>query len=151
MARARADSSCRIKSANLRSRIGVTMPGWIGPVWDELSAATIFALPSRYEGFPSALLEAMALGVPSIAVDCESGPRAVISGNGICDDGEPSVALLTGNNTEALAAGIRRLVNEVDFREQLGRAGKSVVQRFSWETMVDAYEQVLCDASGAHA
>jgi GalNAc-alpha-(1->4)-GalNAc-alpha-(1->3)-diNAcBac-PP-undecaprenol alpha-1,4-N-acetyl-D-galactosaminyltransferase len=59
----------------------VSLPGWIRPVWSELSAATIFVLPSRYEGFPSALLEAMAVGVPSLSVDCESGPRAVLTDN----------------------------------------------------------------------
>lgn len=115
----------------------LTMPGWVCPVWQELSEATIFALPSRYEGFPSALLEAMAVGVPSIAVDCESGPRAIIRNefNG----------LLVPNDRGELAAGLTRLIEETTMREQIGQTGRSVTECFGWDAMVDAYERVLSE------
>ncbi len=116
----------------------LSMPGWVRPVWDELSAATIFALPSRHEGFPSALLEAMAAGVPSVAVDCESGPRSIVRHE---IDG-----LLVENSVEGLAGGIARLIDDTALREKLGRQGKSVTQRFNWEKMTDAYQQVLREA-----
>ncbi|KAA5545895.1 glycosyltransferase family 4 protein [Roseiconus nitratireducens] len=113
----------------------VALPGWVRPIWQPLSEATVFCLPSRYEGFPSALLEAMALGVPCISVDCESGPRAIIQHgmNGLLV--EPSV--------EGLREGLQRWVNEPAERERLGRAGRSVVEDFGWDAMVDAYEQEL--------
>jgi glycosyltransferase involved in cell wall biosynthesis len=119
----------------------ITMPGWVRPVWKELATSTIFALPSRYEGFPSALLEAMAVGVPSIAVDCESGPRAVINESGI--------GLLVPNDVASLAEGIGKLIEDTDWRERLGQAGKNVVERFGCSAMVDAHERVLRDAVGA--
>ena len=117
----------------------VTMPGWVRPIWGELAQATIFALPSRYEGFPSALLEAMAVGVPSIAVDCESGPRAIIN--------HESNALLVDDDRGKLAEGIQRLIEDVDLRERLGQSGRDVVRNFSWDAMVDAYERVLTEAA----
>lgn len=113
----------------------VTFPGWIRPIWDEYRAATLFALPSRYEGFPSALLEAMASGLPCVAVDCESGPRAIIRTG---HDG-----MLVPNTTEALAAGIRRLAEDADLRERYCEPAADVVRRFGWEAMVDRYERVL--------
>ena len=119
----------------------VTLPGWVRPVWDELRRATIFALPSRYEGFPSALLEAMAAGVPSLAVDCESGPRAIIA-SGL--DG-----LLVDNSVEGLSAGLTDLIRDPARRQQLGIAGRCVIERFGWDQMVDRYEEILMQASGS--
>lgn len=121
----------------------VSLPGWVRPVWGELARSTLFVLPSHYEGFPSALLEAMAVGVPSLAVDCDSGPRAII---------EHDVnGYLVANNTAALAEGMLSLMHDVDKRERLGAAGRSVLERFSWPSMVAAYERVLTDASAGRS
>lgn len=116
----------------------VTFPGWVKNVWEELSQATLFVLPSRYEGFPSALLEAMAAGVPSIAVDCESGPRAVIN--------DSQCGLLVENSEQTLTEAMRTLIDDPERRIQVGLAGKKVIERFGWNAMTSAYEDVLREA-----
>jgi glycosyltransferase involved in cell wall biosynthesis len=119
----------------------VEMPGWVTPIWDEIAASTIFALPSRYEGFPSALLEAMSVGVPSVAVDCESGPRSIIT--------DEIDGLLVAGTPQGLADGIARMINDPRRREQWGQRGMSVVKRFGWERMLDQYEAVLQAVAGS--
>ena len=126
------------------SALGITkqieLPGWVRPIWPELAQSTIFVLPSRYEGFPSALLEAMAVGLPCVSVDCESGPRAIVD--------QRNNALLVENTVAGLAEGMRELILDEKLREQLASNAKEIVQLFSWDKMVDAYEDVLARAVG---
>ena len=125
------------KSLGINDRL--ELPGWVRPLAEPLSQATLFCLPSRYEGFPSALLEAMSLGVPSLSVDCESGPRVII------DHGRDG--WLVESSVEGLRGGIETLIADVRQREALGRAGIRIVDQFGWDTMVDRYEQLLRDVA----
>lgn len=63
----------------------IELPGRVSDMDAELRAASVFVLPSRFEGFPNALLEAMAAGCRCIAFDCPTGPREILErlGDGI--------------------------------------------------------------------
>ncbi len=133
------DGSCRLALEQQAAALGLStriqFPGWLQPIWPSLRDADLFALTSRYEGFPSALLEAMATGVAVIAVDCESGPRAIIDND---VDG-----LLIANDEASIDVALERCMGNEALRHWLGKNATDVTMRFGWDAMVDAYEQRL--------
>jgi glycosyltransferase involved in cell wall biosynthesis len=116
---------------------------WEGAVKEperELHQSDLFVLSSRYEGFPMALLEAMACGLPVVSFDCPSGPREIIH------DGEDGM-LVPPNEIDGLAAAISHLMNSEDERKRLGGRAAYVVEQFGLARIADmwaaVFEQVL--------
>ncbi len=124
-----------IASLGLADRVRVL--GWVSPERrDELLArAGIFVLPSHAEGLPMAVLEAMAAGCPVIASAVGGIPDVIQDGvNGL---------LITAGDTRALAAAIRRLIDDPAFAARLGAAARATIaERFTIEPMVERLEQV---------
>jgi len=83
------DGSERLNLLMLVNELGlsgcVTLPGQFEDIIPQLDSAAIFVLPSRNEGYPNALAEAMARGCGVVAFDCKYGPSEMIDSgdNGI--------------------------------------------------------------------
>jgi len=56
----------------------VDMLGFVDNPYPYLKKSSVFVLSSKWEGLPTSLIEAMALGTPVIATDCPGGPREVL-------------------------------------------------------------------------
>ena len=109
--------------------------GFRDDVPDLLAAADVFALPSRSEGLPLALLEAMFAGRPVIASAVGGIPEVVRHNQ--------EALLCEPDSPDDLASALSSLLREPDLRERLGTAGRDLAkQRYSPEAMVSAYETV---------
>jgi GalNAc-alpha-(1->4)-GalNAc-alpha-(1->3)-diNAcBac-PP-undecaprenol alpha-1,4-N-acetyl-D-galactosaminyltransferase len=90
----------------------------------QLSGAGLFVLSSHFEGFPNALCEAMAAGIPVIATDCPVGPREIVT------DGEDGL-LVPPFDVHALATAIDLLIRDGARRDRMGKAATAIVERLS--------------------
>lgn len=66
-----------IQSLGLESE--VWLPGFIVPPYSYLARASLFAMSSIWEGLPTALIEALALGIPVVSTDCPGGVREILA------------------------------------------------------------------------
>lgn len=124
----------QVRESALSGRIH--LPGWFENPWSALQSADLFVLPSHYEGFPNALLEAMAAGLAVIAFDCPSGPAEII---------QPDIngLLITNNDPEAMTTALSRLMADSLRREALGREARRVPDRFSLTRHFERWDELL--------
>jgi glycosyltransferase involved in cell wall biosynthesis len=114
----------------------VSLPGRIENPYPILRAADLFVMSSRVEGFPMALCEALACGLPVIATDCRTGPREIIR------DGVDGL-LVKSENVNALMAAMDRLMANETERRALSKNASEVIERFSLNRVMALWEGVL--------
>jgi glycosyltransferase involved in cell wall biosynthesis len=109
-------------------------------VFELLRAADAVVLSSKWENFPHVLVEALAVGTPVIATDT-GGVGEIVR------DGENGVLVPPGD-ADALAAAIRRYLDDEYLRARLRDAAPASVERFSRAPIYDRLERILLDAAG---
>jgi glycosyltransferase involved in cell wall biosynthesis len=138
------DGPARDELAALARRLGVddrvALPGRVPDVRARLRRAGAFVLSSRFEGFPNALLEAMAEGTAIVAMDCKSGPREMLRD---C----PEALLVPVDDVPALADALDRTLADEQHRRACGRSAHAAARRFDASTLVGRWEAVLAGAA----
>lgn len=97
-----------------------------------LSESEIFVLPSIYEGFPNALLEAMSVPLACISSDCIAGPREIIQH-------EKNGLLVKPGDVTELQEAIERLIENPQMRATLANEAYKVRDRYDFDTIADEY------------
>jgi GalNAc-alpha-(1->4)-GalNAc-alpha-(1->3)-diNAcBac-PP-undecaprenol alpha-1,4-N-acetyl-D-galactosaminyltransferase len=103
----------------------VTFLGQVKEVDKLLAESSIFVLPSRLEGFPNALCEAMAAGLPSICFDCIPSGDVITNG----EDG----FIVPDGDTDALAHTMHRLIEDEELRKNISAKALQIRERLSPE------------------
>lgn len=122
-------------AAELGVRDRIEMLGWVDDPRAHLPGFDVIALPSRSEGFPLAVVEAMLAARPVVATRVGSVAEAVT-------DGETGL-LVDKDDVLGLAAALLRLHDDPAYRVRLGLRGREVARsRFTVEHMVERYERL---------
>lgn len=106
--------------------------------------ADLFVLPSFVEGVPIALLEAMAIGIPSISTNVYGIPEAIID--------QETGLLVEAGDSKALAEAIIELLRDPELRSQIGEKGRQIAvtkfdERLAARTAVAAYKEAIDDVA----
>lgn len=133
----------QVAAAGLAGR--VSLPGRVGNMGDWYGRADLYAMSSRYEGFPCTLAEAMSYGCPAVSYDCDTGPRDIIR------HGVDGLLVRPVGDVAALAAALGRLMDDAAERRRMAARAADVRSRYSLEGVLAVWDQVLGGASGGPA
>ena len=110
----------------------VELPGFKINPFAYMSKAKVFVLPSRYEGFPNVLAQAIACGTPVVSTDCRSGPREIL------EDGKWGHLVPVGDWSAMAEAILDTLDNPIPPDRLISRASD-----FSADASIDRYVELL--------
>lgn len=99
----------------------------------EMADASLFVLPSDYEGMPNALIEAMAMGLPVIATDCPCGGPSML-----IEDGKNGRLIPVGGKKE-LEEAMRVLLREPEKAFAMGKEAEKIIQRVHPEKICEEW------------
>jgi glycosyltransferase involved in cell wall biosynthesis len=109
----------------------VALLGYVENPYAYMTKSSVFVLSSAWEGLPTVLIEAMALGIPVVSTDCESGPAEILAG------GKYGYLIPVGDS-EALAEGILQVLDG-----QLKSIDPDWLDQFGVEMATQKYLKIL--------
>ncbi|MCH9727812.1 MAG: glycosyltransferase family 4 protein [Planctomycetes bacterium] len=137
-----------IDERGLQEQIELT--GWVEDPELHLDQGALFVLPSRYEGFPNALLQAMSRGLACISFDCESGPAD------IAQEGLQVIIVHTKKFSKfspsyQLALMMEAIMEDESFRKETAINSLQVTERFSTSRYFQAWDELIQTALSGKA
>ena len=119
------DKKDLMQQAKLRGLSGrVSLPGPIQDVASKLVETDLFVHPARYEGFPNAVVEALAAGCCVLATDCPGGTREILA-NGTYG------VLVPNEDLETLTTALDDLLGDTTRRDEFRRKAREAVAGFN--------------------
>jgi glycosyltransferase involved in cell wall biosynthesis len=135
------EAGLRRLAADLGIADRVHFPGFVPNPWAWLARARLFALSSRWEGFPSVVAEALACGAPALVTSCDFGPAEVV------EHGQ-SGWVVPPHDVTAFGAAMDHLLRRPDLTARMAANGPARAARFDVDSMVEAYTNLFFEQAG---
>lgn len=114
----------------------IELKGPNSEIHEMYNRAGIFAFPSRFEGFPNALLEALHFGIPSISTDCPYGPSELIKS---CENG----FLIESDNQVQLEEMLKLLIEDQTLRDLMSRNAIESTESFRESKIIEIWNSLF--------
>lgn len=122
-------------SLSIEAPVEILQPRNDSEMCEFYNSVSVFAFPSRIEGFGLPPLEAMACGTPVVTTDC-GGVREFATHRENC-------LVVPTDDPSSLANGLNQLLSDPLLYQRLVEAGRETAKRFTWEHTVIAAERAI--------
>ena len=110
-------------------------------ITNEYLNSSVFVLPSKYEGLPLVLMEALECGLPAVAFTCKCGPRDLI------EDGKNGL-LVENGDIDGFAKALMKLMADPDLRKKIGLEAKRRMAAYTEENIMKRWEGLFRELMG---
>ncbi|MDP2527932.1 glycosyltransferase family 4 protein [Maribacter dokdonensis] len=110
--------------------------GFVKSINSIMQDSQIFALPSKFEGLPMGLMEALSNGMACISYNCKSGPSELIDNN-------KNGLLIADQDSKAMQKGLELLINDYELRLKLASKSRESISKYGLDTILDKWENLV--------
>ena len=121
----------------------VRFPGFVANPWAYFARAALFVLPSRWEGFPTVVAEALACGAPALVTDCDFGPSEIV------EHGSSGWVVPT-DDLPAFQGAMEMMLTQPEMAQAFAARGRRRVAHFGVDAMVDDYTALFMEQALEH-
>lgn len=114
----------------------IEFKGYVHDISKLMYKSSIFILPSRFEGLPMVLLEAMSQGMACISYDCKTGPSDIIAN-------ERNGLLIEDQNMSKMQNGLSELITNEELRTKLSNEGIKSLDKYEISVITKRYEDLF--------
>ena len=132
------EGALKAQAAGLGIGDRVHFPGFVANPWAYLSRAALFVLPSRWEGFPTVVAEALACGAPALVTDCDFGPSEIV------EHGRSGWVVPT-DDLQAFGSAMEMMLTSPEMAASFAARGRRRVADFGVSAMIDAYTSLFLE------
>ena len=120
---------------NLQSKI--EFKGFVNNLNDKMNSSTMYVSTSNYEGISNTMIEAMAMGVPTVCTDCPVGGASLMIRH------EENGVLIPVGDTQKLIYYMNKIVEDDIFRNKISNNSIEIKDTYSIQKIVDKWEKIL--------